>query len=216
MARSCLRLHWQRVIFPLAAIFAVVLGGPFTTAVASVQNEAAPRHLVSAQQADPPDVTASAAIVVDSATGRILYAKNDRAQLPEASTTKIMTALLTLELSRLDDVAKIVPEDLVGESTMGLVAGESISVEMLLYGMMLPSGNDAAMALARHVGESLPNAPGKDGVERFVNLMNARAAQMGLVDTHFTNPHGLDDDSHYTSARDLATMAWYEIGRAHV
>lgn len=209
MARDRLQSPWQRVIFSLAVMFLVTFSGPFTAASAFVQITNAPPEFTSAQESDQLDVTARAAIVVDSETGRILYAKNDRQRLPEASTTKVMTALLTLERSRLSDTVNVVQDDLVGESSMGLVAGETISVEMLLYGMMLPSGNDAATALARHIGDSLPNAPGKDGVERFVALMNARAAEMGLLDTRFANPHGLDDDSHYTSARDLATITWY-------
>jgi hypothetical protein len=87
--------------------------------------------------------------------------------------------------------------------------GKHVRVETMLYGLLLPSGNDAAMALARHVGESLAEPAEAKPVERFVALMNRTAQQMGLADTHFVNPHGFDDPDHYTSPYDLASMTWY-------
>jgi serine-type D-Ala-D-Ala carboxypeptidase (penicillin-binding protein 5/6) len=198
--------RWRRSLLSAACALFLLYGllAPSGLSIASPAAAAADDESIPSIE-----LTAEAGIVVDTATGQILAAKNDREQLPEASTTKVMTALLVLEHAKLDDIVTVQPDDLVGESNMGLVAGERINVETLLYGLLLPSGNDAAMALARHVGDSLPSAPGKDGVAKFVDLMNARAAEMGLVDTHFMDPHGLDDPNHYTTARDLATITWY-------
>jgi D-alanyl-D-alanine carboxypeptidase (penicillin-binding protein 5/6) len=161
--------------------------------------------------ADPPDITASVGIVVEYPSGRILYDKNMHQRRAEASTTKIMTALLVLSRTRLSDEVQIIDEDQVGESTMGLVPGETQTIENLLYGLMLPSGNDAAMALARYVGSTLPEPADQGPVARFVALMNRTAQQMGLADTHFVNPHGFDDPDHYTSAYDLASITWYAL-----
>ena len=112
--------------------------------------------------ADPPDITATVGIVVEYPSGRVLFDKDMHKHMAEASTTKIMTALLVLQRTRLSDEVQIIDEDQVGEFTMGLVPGETQTVENLLYGLMLPSGNDAAMALARNVG-STPDRTGGQG-----------------------------------------------------
>jgi len=162
-------------------------------------------------QAAPPDILAKAAIVVEYPSGRILYSKNMHERLPEASTTKTMTALVVLQRVSVTDVVTATADDLVGESSMGLVAGETQTVGDMLYGLMLPSGNDAAMALARYVGGGLKDPGNAPPVARFVALMNRQATQMGLSDTHFTNPHGLDDPAHYTTAYDLASITWDDL-----
>lgn len=148
--------------------------------------------------------SAQAAIVVEQSTGRVLWEHNADQRLPMASTTKIMTALCVLENADLPEIVTI-DESMSGieGSSMYLEAGEELSVEQLLYGLMLRSGNDAAVALAKHVGGS---------VEDFVRLMNEKAAQLGLENTHFVNPHGLPAEGHYTTARELAiiTAAAYE------
>lgn len=115
-----------------------------------------------------------------------------------ASTTKIMTALLTLERARLDDRVVVPASALIGEASMGLQAGEVVTVEELLWGLLLASGNDAALALAQHVAGS---------EAAFVDLMNRRAAELGLTSTHFANPHGLDAAGHQSSAYDLWRLA---------
>jgi D-alanyl-D-alanine carboxypeptidase (penicillin-binding protein 5/6) len=135
----------------------------------------------------------------------MLYAKNPHAHLAEASTTKIMTAIVAIENGRLDDrwTVDVNSDELAAttESTvMGLMPGQSVTLETLLYGLMLPSGNDAAIAIAKRVGGS---------EQHFVEMMNAKAQSMGLRDTQFKNPHGLDATGHYTSAYDLAVMARY-------
>ena len=145
-----------------------------------------------------PQVSATAAIVAGGDVGQPLAGKNIHERLAMASTTKIMTALLVLERANLDDAVTISPTALVGGSSMGLQAGEVVTVEDLLWGLLLQSGNDAAVALAEHVAGSEAN---------FVALMNERAVQLGLADTHFANPHGLDDPEHASSAYDLWVLA---------
>ncbi|MBO5222422.1 MAG: D-alanyl-D-alanine carboxypeptidase [Clostridia bacterium] len=145
-------------------------------------------------------VTCSArgAVVLEAASGIALYEKNADLQLPEASTTKIMTALLVLE--RADPTQKIkvsAKAAAVEGSQLGLTAGEELSVADLLYVLMMKSGNDAAVALAEGIGGS---------EERFVAMMNERAEKMGLKNTCFRNPHGLPDEEHYTTARDLGEL----------
>lgn len=158
-----------------------------------------------------PEISARAAIVVEYPSGRILYSKSMHDRLAPASTTKIVTTILALEHGNLDELVTVAPEDLVGESSMGLEAGEQQSMLNLIYGMLLPSGNDAAMAVARHLGSLAPASTGapKDPVARFADLMNARTEQLGLQDSHFLTPHGLDADGHYSSAYDLASFTWY-------
>ncbi len=147
-----------------------------------------------AQSATPtsgePDITAASAIVVEYPSGRILYQKSAHDRMPPASLTKIMTAILALEYGNLNDVITIMPEDLAGESTMGLVSGEQQTLHDLMYGMLLPSGNDAAMAIARYLGTRLgTNLPaGQDPVAHFADMMNMRVSQLGLTDTHFITP----------------------------
>ncbi len=172
----------------------------------------APLLAHAAPLSDLPTTGAHAAVLVDYNTGRILYAKLPHDIKAIASTTKIMTAMLAIEHGNLDDVITATDDDVVGESSMGLVSGEKQTLHDLLYGMLLPSGNDAAMALARYVGNKLTEpADEKDPIKRFVNLMNQEAAKLGMHDTHYANPHGLDDSQHTSSAYDLATITWYAL-----
>lgn len=146
----------------------------------------------------PPEILAEAAVVLDADTGQVLYEKNAHERRAPASTTKIMTALVTLENAQLTDVVRAGNDVQVEPSIIGLEPGDQLTVEQLLYGLLLPSGNDAAIALADHVGGSIP---------QFAAMMNAKVAELGLEDTHFVNPHGLDADGHYSSAYDLAVTA---------
>ena len=146
-----------------------------------------------------PCPSAGHAILLDAGTGRVLYEKNADEPAAIASTTKIMTALLIIERCNLEDTVEIPPEAVgVEGSTIYLKAGEVLTVRTLLYGLMLHSGNDAAVALAIHCSGS---------VESFAQLMNRRAEALGLTHTHFCNPHGLDEPGHCASARDLALLA---------
>jgi len=146
----------------------------------------------------PPQVTAAAAVVMDAASGQVVYEKNSHAHRANASTTKMMTALLALENAKLDDVVTAGPDVKVEPTIIGLDPGDQLTVEQLLYGLLLPSGNDAAIALAEYVGGSIP---------RFAAMMNAKAAQLGMKDSHFVTPNGLDAEGHYSSAYDLALLA---------
>lgn len=143
-------------------------------------------------------LSARAAVLTDGA-GCVLMAKNADARLPMASTTKLMTALVAIESLPMQTVIKI-PASAVGieGSSIYLTEGEELTLEALLYALMLESANDAATAIAIAVAGS---------TDSFAALMNERSAAMGLKDTHFDNPHGLDSDTHYTTARELAAIA---------
>ncbi len=144
------------------------------------------------------NTVAQSAMVMERSSRRVLYESNADKHLPMASTTKIVTALTVLNNSNLDDIVEI-PRNACGieGSSIYLREGEHLTVRELLYGLMLRSGNDAAVALALHVGGD---------IEHFANMMNDTARELGCSDSNFVNPHGLHDDNHYTSARDLATI----------
>lgn len=147
----------------------------------------------------PPKITAQAAILVDEQTGAVFYSRNADEELPMASTTKMMTALLVLESLDLDQKVKV-PAAAIGVpgSTAGLRRGETLTVRQLLYALLVASGNDAAITLAIAT---------KGSVEAFVGAMNEKAKLLGLKHTHFVNPNGLHHERHYSSARDLAHLA---------
>jgi D-alanyl-D-alanine carboxypeptidase len=145
-----------------------------------------------------PTVAAPAAILVDRRENAVLYRKNADMPLPMASTAKLMTVLVALETLAPDDVVTVPAEALVGGATMGLQAGARVSVRALLYGALLPSGNDAAMTLAMA-------AAGNEAA--FVERMNRRAAEWGLAHTHFVNPTGFDAPGQVSTAADLAELA---------
>jgi len=148
-------------------------------------------------------ISAEKAIVLDGQTGRVLYEKNADSQSLIASTTKIMTALIICEQCNVLDRMRI-PKEAVGieGSSMYLREGEVLTVQELLYGLMLQSGNDAAVALAIYCGGT---------VEGFAELMNDKARLLGLENTHFVNPNGLDAPDHYSTARDLAVLSAYAM-----
>lgn len=148
----------------------------------------------------PPDVEARSVLVGNGATGLVLHAERRAEQTAIASITKIMTALVVLERAGPDEVVRVEgPAPTVGESSIGLRAGERLPVRDLLTAMLVYSANDAAYALAYHVG--------KGSVARFVSLMNAKAEELGLEDTHFSRPDGLDAPGNYSSARDVFRLA---------
>lgn len=145
----------------------------------------------------------TSAIVIDQESGRILYGKDENRVLPMASTTKIITAIVAMEKGNIYDRVIVSKK---AASTQGssadLAAGEKISLEELLYGLMLQSGNDAAIAIAEHICRS---------VEEFVNLMNEKALELGVYNTSFATPHGLDANEHYTTANDLSRITAYAM-----
>ncbi|HUQ22958.1 MAG TPA: D-alanyl-D-alanine carboxypeptidase family protein [Gaiellaceae bacterium] len=150
--------------------------------------------------AAPPPVDAEAYVVQNGGTGEVLAAQHEREQLPMASITKLMTVLVALEHASLEDVATISSRSAsIGESTINLRPGERVTLRDLIRAALVQSANDAANAIAAFVG--------RGSVSRFVDLMNDRARQLGLTDTHFANPDGLDAPGHFSSARDLTKLA---------
>ena len=154
-----------------------------------------------------PNVTAISAIVIEASTGHVLYERNADAQMFPASTTKMMTLITALESNKLDEIVTVGPGAYNAEgSTLWLDVGEKIPLGDLLYGMMLISGNDGAIAIAEHVDGSVP---------AFAEHMTRRAQELGAVNTHFVNANGLPDTEHYTTARDLATLAAHGFTLPH-
>ena len=145
------------------------------------------------------ETSAASAILMDADSGRVLYEHNADRKMLIASTTKILTALVAIEEGDLHDSVKVSREAAYTEgSAMYLTEGETLTLETLLYGVLLCSGNDAAVAVAQHVGGS---------VKGFVALMNEKARELGMEHSSFANPNGLDDEQHYSTARDMAKLA---------
>ncbi|MCX2726426.1 D-alanyl-D-alanine carboxypeptidase [Thermomicrobium sp. 4228-Ro] len=152
-----------------------------------------------------PTIVASAAIVLDATTGTVLFDKNADEPRAPASLTKLATALTAIDLAPLDTVLRVSSADLVGEASMGLHPGDELTLEAALYGLLLASGNDAAMVIARNLS-ALPGDTPEVAVARFVRQMNLVAQRLGLEHTTFRNPHGLDEPGHLTTAHDLARL----------
>lgn len=190
----------------IAGLLRLGFGPPAVVDVGEQQVPLYPSQITAVARLRPPEVSAEAWALVDGASGRMVAGQNAHEPLAPASTTKIATALVALENGRLEDRVPIYRESIQNldpdSSVMGLVPGEELSLRDLLYGLMLPSGNDAAVVIARHVGGS---------EQRFVQMMNAKVAALGLRNTHFANPHGLDADDHHSSAYDLAALARYAM-----
>lgn len=194
----------------LAVVCLVLAGGVGGRATA----EPAPGRQAPFVAPVPPGVTAKSAYVFDAAVGTDLYVLDADEQRAPASLTKVATALVVLERADLDDVVTIVEEDRVelSESHVGvegLLPGDRLSVRDLMAGLLIPSGNDAARALARHVGAGLlgGEAAPAEAVAAFVDEMNATVERLGLTNSRFSNPSGIDDPgNHYASARDLGVM----------
>lgn len=150
-----------------------------------------------------PTLNSRSAIVIDRNSKTVLFGKNENAKRKMASTTKIMTAIVVIENSNLSDIVQVSKKSAgTGGSRLGLKTNDKITVHDLLYGLMLCSGNDAAVALAEHIGGS---------VEGFSVLMNNKAKELNLANTNFVTPHGLDNDNHYTTAYELAILADYAL-----
>lgn len=198
-------------LLTLSLSFSIFASSPLTALAASteeLQEQAEARKSLPIQSNEienwpnGPQIGAQAAILMDANTGVILYAKNIHERLYPASTTKIMTCLLAMELGNLDDTVNFSHEavfSVPGDgSNMGMDEGESLSLEECLYGIMVASANEAANAAAEYISGS---------ITEFVDLMNLRAKEIGCTDTHFTNTNGLHDSEHYTSVYDLALIS---------
>src|SRR5581483_9624972 len=149
----------------------------------------------------PPEIGGKSAALIEGSCGTMLYGLREADRLPPASLTKIVAAMVTADRAALDEPVDVTINgwDLAaddGSSIMGIEAGMRLPVRDLLYGMLLASGNDAALALAQHLG----------GVSHFVDLMNAKVQQLGLTNTHFVNPDGRDTPDHYSTALDMALL----------
>lgn len=151
----------------------------------------------------PPEITAKSALIYDLGNQKVLFSKNPKERLPLASLTKIMTAIVAIESAKKDDQYVVTQDNLVGENSMGLSGGETLTLEELLYGLILTSGNDAGEALASNYPR---------GRNQFIMAMNNKAKALGLKDTHFTNPTGLEGDGQqYTTVYDLLLIANYAM-----
>ncbi len=155
--------------------------------------------LVSHAETAPPSVSAKSAVLIEAQSGCVVFGRNETLRLPMASTTKIMTALVALELASPDTVISVDARAVgVEGSSIYLTEGETLTLEQLLYALLLESANDAAVAIAIGLSGS---------VESFAKCMNDKATALGLTSTHFENPHGLDGEEHYTTAYELALIA---------
>ncbi len=149
-------------------------------------------------------IDARSAVAMDAATKEVLFEQNSNQELPMASITKIMTALLVIEEGNLEDIVTVTPEDVIETgSDIDLRSGEEISLADLLKAALIKSANDAATTMARHVGGN--------SIENFVAMMNEKATELGLNHTHYVNPHGFDDSEHYSSAHDIALLMSYAM-----
>ena len=156
-----------------------------------------------ANVSEEPKINSRAAVVIDRKSKTILYGKNENVKKAMASTTKVMTAMVVIQNTNLDNIVEVSKKAAgTGGSRLGLKTGDKISIRDLLYGLLLRSGNDAAVALAEYVGGS---------VEEFAKLMNQNAEMLNLKDTHFVTPHGLDSGEHYTTAYELAILTDYAL-----
>ncbi len=158
---------------------------------------------VSSEISDEPSLNSRAAIIYERSSGTILFGKNENEKRKMASTTKIMTAIVVIEKCNLEDIVTVSKKAAgTGGSRLGLHTDDKVSVLNLLYGLLLCSGNDAAVALAEFVGGD---------VSSFADLMNSKASELSLTSTHFVTPHGLDNDNHYTTAYELALITNYAL-----
>ena len=168
-----------------------------------VSSEILEANMTNSSTLEPSSINSRSCVVFDRNSHMILYGKNEQKQVKMASTTKIMTAIVVIENCNLNDTIEVSKKAAsTGGSRLGLKTGDKITVKDLLYGLMLVSGNDAAVALAEHVGGD---------IQGFANLMNNKANELGLTNTHYESPHGLDSDGHYTTAYELAKLADYAL-----
>ena len=148
-------------------------------------------------------VTAESAVLIDARTGQVLYSKNSHQPRPPASTTKIMTGILAIENGNLtEQVTASKRAAYEGGSSIYLTPGEKLTLEELIYGLLVKSGNDAAVAIAEYIGGD---------IENFAAMMNFKAKQIGALNTNFQNPNGLPQEGHLTTAYDLAQIARYGL-----
>lgn len=195
-------------LYKILGIFIILTFSLGCIASADDENEELSQNIsslieVSSSPVEEPNINSRAAIVYERTSGKVLFEKNENEKRKMASTTKIMTAIIVLENSNLNDVVTVSAKAAgTGGSRLGLHKNDKVSVRDLLYGLLLCSGNDAAVALAEYVSGS---------VAEFAVLMNSKTTLLGLTSTHFVTPHGLDNDEHYTTAYELAIITDYAL-----
>ena len=196
----------MKKIFYSILVFLLILLNFSTVCADDVDNEADFENTIevtASNVSELPKINSRRYIVYDRISKSMIIGKNEDVKSAMASTTKIMTTIVILEKADLNATVTISAKaGETGGSRLGLKRGDKASVKDLLYGLMLRSGNDAAVALAEHVGGS---------VKEFAELMNEKAAELGLTNTHFVTPHGLDDPNHYTTALELAKLTDYAM-----
>ncbi len=196
-------LNWTRKIIVVLVLCIFLANPAFADITISTDEITIETAKVSSGKWTLPYVTAHSAILMDAQTGDILYERDAYTQRPNASTTKILTAIVALELADLDEVTTISEKaDKVGESSLHLNKDDRLKLGELIEGALVKSGNDACVAIAEQTAGSLDN---------FIRLMNLKAASLGAYNTNFTNPHGLPDKNHYSTAYDLAIIARYGL-----
>lgn len=194
-----IKIRNQKIVSPLPDFLSMTMNDQVST----VDLFLPAIRTVEVSNVKDPNIQAKSVLVYNLITGLVTFSKNSQERLPMASLTKIMTAIVALENKKNDDKYYVYKKDLVGEDSMGLSENETLSLEDLIYGLLLPSGNDAAEVLA-------DNYPA--GREDFIKAMNKKAKSLGLSNTHFTNPSGLQGDGNqYTTAYDLLVMTNYAL-----
>lgn len=183
------KLH--KLIFCVATIG--VISSPFSCILATETTDG--KNFV--------DIEAPAGVVIDMKSGRVLFDKNADEKRPMASLTKVMTSIMLVENCDMEEMIEVPSQAVwIGGSTVGLKKGDKVSAKSLLYGMLLPSGNDCAYTVGIHIGGT---------IENFADMMTKKAREIGLVNTSFANPHGLDNENHYTTAKEMALIARYAL-----
>jgi serine-type D-Ala-D-Ala carboxypeptidase (penicillin-binding protein 5/6) len=194
------RLPW--LVISLLSCLSVAFGPPVLTESDCSRRSLTAQQLGAMHQIPPPELTAASAIMVNTTTGQILYARNEHEHRAPASLTKMVTALVALQRGRLDQEIRVADTDLAVGSAAYMQLGELINLRDLLHMLLIPSDNAAGMTIARGLGKDVPT---------FVGWMNDLVASWGLSDTHFTNPHGLDSKNEYTTAYDMAIISLYAM-----
>ena len=181
----------------------ISIGDEIDNEIIDINSEILESSTIPQHEIKVPKTNSQACIVLNRKTNTVLYGKNENSKRKMASTTKIMTATIILEYCNLNDIVEISKKAAgTGGSRLGLKSGDKITIKDLLYGLMMRSGNDAAVALAEYAGGN---------IENFATLMNQKALTLGLSNTHFETPHGLDSDEHYTTAYELAILSNYAL-----
>jgi len=193
-----------RCISCLFIVFLLLIAGIIVPI--SAANAALPASNAVVLPYPEPEITAKSALVMDRRTGKILWAYKPNKKLAMASTAKMMTAILALQYADPNEIIKVYPRDLVGGSTAYLRAGEKLTLTDLLKAALIPSGNDAAVTIADYVGRKYLGGVGDNGIQVFVDEMNAKAHELGLDHTVFRTPNGFDAPGQYSTALDLAKL----------